>query len=103
MGIPRYYAEILKKYPEVVSAEGPKDIDHLLIDFNAMIYSCIPEILDIKDLIGDVIKKLLAMISITRPKKSIYIAMDGSVPMGKIIQQRSRRYKTLIEKLFIDD
>jgi len=103
MGIPRYFSNIIKKYPNVVIK--PLNIDHFYIDFNAMVYQCLPNVPEVPDntsfensLIKKVIEKLKADISSINPSKSIYIGMDGSVPLGKIIQQRSRRYKTILEK-----
>ncbi len=102
-GIPKYYANIIKKYPEVVIS--PIKIDHFYIDFNAMVYQCLPDIPEVPNntvfensLIKKVIEKLKADIISINPVKSVYIASDGSAPLGKIIQQRSRRYKTILEK-----
>jgi 5'-3' exonuclease len=99
MGIPRYYANIIKEYPEVILSKLDH-IDHFMIDFNAMIYQSIPNQAPNQTLIETVIIDMRDLILKANPSKSVYIAMDGPVPMGKIIQQRSRRYKTVLEKSF---
>jgi 5'-3' exonuclease len=99
MGIPRYYANIIEEYPEVILSEV-EHVDNFMIDFNAMIYQCIPIQTTDMSLIDTVVTELRTLILKVKPTKSVYIAMDGPVPLGKIIQQRSRRYKTIIEKSF---
>ena len=37
------------------------------------------------------------IIEFVNPLYGIYISIDGVCPMGKIIQQRDRRYRTVIE------
>jgi len=116
MGVPRLLASIIKKNPATTFWDSDLNVDHLFLDFNAMIYSII--IILSKEiglnnnssvqfeslLLPRIIKHLEYVINdVIRPKKSLYIAMDGSVPMGKIQQQRSRRHKAVLEYQFKKD
>ena len=40
---------------------------------------------------------------IVKPQKGVYLAFDGSVPRAKMIQQRYRRFKGVIEKKYKDE
>ena len=110
MGIPTYLKHILKNYPNIYRGQV-SHIDHLYIDFNAMIYGVVA-VLDYKkfssyfqyenQLISDTIKSLEYVIKdVVKPQKSVYIAMDGPAPIAKIAQQRARRYKTIKDQQFI--
>lgn len=115
MGIPTYFRQIIKDYPSTHFWKDGMEVDHFLIDFNAMIYQVInilnkelgPKVNIIssydyeKKLLNGVIKQLRHVIcEVICPKKSVYIAVDGPPPRSKMVQQRSRRYKTIKEENF---
>ena len=111
MGIPSLFRHIIGKYPDTHFWKEDFDIDNFYIDFNSIVYNVIPEI-NIKlsyieyenELISKIIKKLQYVIcKIVKPKKMVYIAVDGTVPRAKMDQQRSRRYKSIKEQNFIKD
>lgn len=109
MGIPIYYRRIIDKYPECVN-DVQGNVDNLLLDFNSFIYNVIPSLdisLNAKDfenvLITETINQLIQLINMVKPTKLLYIAMDGPPPKAKMIQQRSRRYKSLKENEFIKE
>lgn len=109
-GIPSFYRHILKKYPGTYFWKNDMDVDNLYIDFNSLIYGVIP-LIDIKlgnydyenKLIDEVVNRLQHICNIVSPKKIMYIAVDGTPPRAKMVQQRARRYKTLKEQNFIRD
>ncbi len=111
MGIPIYYKKIIDKHPECIyDICSDLNVDTFLIDFNAFIYNVIPLIdvsLSTKDfessLISETVKGLINLVNIVKPTKLLYIAMDGPPPRAKMIQQRSRRYKSLKEAEFIKE
>jgi 5'-3' exonuclease len=111
MGIPSYCRKILENHPSTHFWKDDMEVDNLFIDFNSMIYGVIPEVdikLDIAEfenvLIGKIIARLQHVIcNVVKPKKMVYIAADGTPPRAKMVQQRSRRYKTLKETNFIKD
>jgi 5'-3' exoribonuclease 2 len=120
MGIPTYLRKILKDHTKNGVCQDNKNFfsDHFYIDFNAMIYSVIiieqskieksgrtinsiPSNEFETILLNGTIEFMKNIIcDIVRPHKSIYIAVDGPPPMAKIIKQRARRYKSVLEYLF---
>jgi 5'-3' exonuclease len=96
-----------RKY-KTVQYELKESIDHLLFDFNGIVYTIEPTIKHKfktgksadyeKLLISEIIKYLQKVICVhIKPQKTVYIAIDGPVPRAKIYEQRKRRYKSLIE------
>lgn len=116
MGIPTFFRTLAKKYPDINDIKPKVTIDHLFIDFNSLIYSAAINIKSINDLskitinnferkvINEVIRLLKRLINeIIKPNKAVYISIDGPAPRAKMIQQRSRRYKSSIfEPNFIE-
>jgi 5'-3' exonuclease len=115
MGIPSYFRKILEDHPESHFWRDDMPVDNLLIDFNSMIYqvinllneelgstlSTVSPINYENKLITRIIKQLQHVIcEVIRPKKTVYIAVDGPPPFAKMIQQRARRYKTIKELNF---
>ena len=49
------------------------------------------------DCYNDVINMIDSLVTITRPKKTLVLAIDGVAPMAKQQQQRQRRYKSAID------
>ena len=109
MGIPLFFRSIIKKNSGTYETDAPTT-DNFYIDFNAMVYNVLNRALSDKDYITDLHlfeKNLIDKIqifmkdiifNIVCPQKLLYIAMDGTVPVSKMIKQRSRRYKAIIEQ-----
>lgn len=117
-GIPAYFRTIIQNYPGTHFWKDDMIVDHLLIDFNSMIYqvislletelgSSINSISPINyenKLMTGIIRQLQHVIcEVVRPRKSVYIAVDGPPPRAKMVQQRTRRYKSLKEQAFRKD
>ena len=111
MGVPSLFRSIVKKYPSCYYAVNQDIVEHLYLDFNCLIHHCAHEISlssdqtqrDIEEqLIISVISYTSHIIcEVVKPTKLVYIAIDGPVPMGKIVQQRKRRYKKVQDDCFI--
>lgn len=111
MGIPLFASWLRKNYPEIFKKSINLSFDLLCLDYNAMIYPCVHEILETyedkedhfdKDIfeekvICSVIEHTKKLISIVNPQKTL-IAVDGVCPRAKMIQQRYRRYMSIYTK-----
>ena len=89
------------------------NLDYLLIDANCLIHpTCFktiadnPKIKDIKKLESkmrvNVIEYIEKLLNHVRPKKGVYIAIDGVAPAAKMKQQRSRRFKSVADRNMYD-
>lgn len=121
MGVPGFFAWLLRNKKKLstkklIIDDVNKKIKYLMLDTNCLLHPCIAHILDkynnkqivlnskksireqLEVLIWDRIKfSIDDMISRLKPEY-VYIAIDGVAPMGKILQQRQRRYKYLFDK-----
>ena len=111
MGIPAFFRWLSKKYPTIVSpAErdhsvmSDRPFDNLYLDMNGIIHPCThpedkaaPETEEeMFQAIFEYIEMLMRMI---RPRKLLYMAVDGVAPRAKMNQQRSRRFRASQEGL----
>ena len=103
MGIPSYFAHVLKAYPRVIKRLSALPcINNLYLDCNGMIYDVVrqmqykPEdqLAYEAELLQRICESIGACIAIMRPTSSVFIAFDGVAPVAKLNQQRERRYKS---------
>jgi len=115
MGVPGLFRLIVNQYQESFHSYllFEENIDNFFIDFNAMVYEAYYLLVDkyetqtktnlsVKQIENKIIEEVIQYVdylinTIVKPKNLVYIAMDGPVPMAKVIQQRYRRFKTPIE------
>lgn len=102
MGIPTYFRSIINKDRSIIfGATRQAAIDYLFIDFNSIVYNVWATMdKNVKGaesrLIENVVlttKKMIA--DIVQPKEYAYLSMDGTAPRAKMVQQRSRRHKSI--------
>ena len=126
MGVPGFFMWLWKNYKGTnfvfskseLEKEDPlylevNKLDYLLVDANCLIHPvCFkvladnPDIKNIAKLEGKmrvaVIEYLEKIIDHVKPKKGLYIAIDGVAPVAKIKQQRSRRFKSVQDRKLYD-
>lgn len=95
MAIPKFYSILAKRYPACHSKLNSRQTcDHLLIDVNCILHNCLERSEtedDILLLLKEFVDHLLFLLN---PTKSLYLAVDGIPPLGKIKEQAIRRLKS---------
>ena len=126
MGVPTFFKWICTRYPKVikdavekscVEVEGREvpidyeepnpngiEFDNLYLDMNGIIHPCchpedglMPESEDV--MYTNIMNYTDRLIRILRPRKLLYIAIDGVAPRAKMNQQRARRYRAAQEAM----
>ncbi|ELA41905.1 uncharacterized protein VICG_01089 [Vittaforma corneae ATCC 50505] len=100
MGVPSLYKWITQRYPEVKLKPNREEdhlTDNLYLDFNAIIHPCCNKALENMadtdtELYKNLEKYMDEVIARIRPRRLLYISVDGVAPRAKLNQQRSRRF-----------
>uniref|UniRef100_A0A5K3F884 5'-3' exoribonuclease 1 n=2 Tax=Mesocestoides corti TaxID=53468 RepID=A0A5K3F884_MESCO len=102
MGVPKFYRWISQRYPcinQILRENEVVPIDHLYLDMNGIIHtSSHSENMafstyneeHVFQLIADYVNHLTCMI---KPRRTLFIAVDGVAPRAKMTQQRARRFQ----------
>ena len=111
MGVPlffRWVEDNNKQNLILINDSIGYEIDYLMIDTNCLLHPCVAHIVskyknneivnikcrnDIEEIIWNKIEEYINDLINRLKPKFLFIAIDGVAPMGKIIQQRQRRYK----------
>ena len=125
MGVPAFFRWLTEKYPKILtdvleerhscSADGvviPPDAtspnpsklecDNLYIDMNGIIHPCAhpengPQPKTEEEMFVNVCNYVDRLFYAARPRKLLYLAIDGVAPRSKCNQQRARRFRTAQE------
>ena len=107
MGVPNLYRWLSERYPLInraVSEYDMPDIDNLYLDANGILHKCTHNDAgeDLGGSEGDMYIRMCSyidtLVQLTRPKRLLYIAIDGVAPRAKMNQQRQRRYRVARER-----
>jgi 5'-3' exoribonuclease 2 len=98
MGIPSYYKNLIKDYPDIIKPNTKSKINNLFLDLNCAIHPCCANKTDENEMLDEIFKKILECITITKVSDLVYIAIDGPAPRTKMEQQRYRRLRSSKEK-----
>ena len=123
MGVPAFFKWLMKRYPKILIEareeinigfnineihmnnfgldERIPPIDNLYFDMNGIIHPCAhPEDRDSPSSLAEMFNSIFdycdKIIRIIRPRKLIYMAIDGVAPRAKMNQQRSRRFRAAL-------
>ncbi|GAU19992.1 hypothetical protein TSUD_273270 [Trifolium subterraneum] len=112
MGVPSFYKWLINKYPKVVQDINTNntntltvEYDNLYFDMNSIIHPCFhpnddennnnispPTTFD--QVFTNMFDYIDHLVTIVKPRKLLYMALDGVAPLGKMNQQRTRRFRT---------
>ena len=102
MGIARFYRWLSERYPlinEVIDVDNVPEFDNLYLDMNGIIHNCSHgntggrKQASENHMWLDVFKYISGLVYRIKPRKLLYLAVDGVAPRAKMNQQRSRRFR----------
>ncbi|XP_068630377.1 5'-3' exoribonuclease 1 [Battus philenor] len=107
MGVPKFFRYTSERYPclnELVKQYQIPDFDNMYLDMNGIIHNCshpddanphfrITE----EKIFQDIFHYISILFQIIKPKKLLFMAVDGVAPRAKMNQQRGRRFKAARE------
>ena len=117
MGIPKYFRCITQQYPEILHKKelNQQTIHNLYLDMNCLIHPMCRKVIEKyqftkiskKDLeqkmFDEILQYIQQLCNYCKPQELLYLAIDGPAPRAKMIQQRTRRFRSVMLKQKIND
>ncbi|BBH00224.1 5'-3' exoribonuclease 3, partial [Prunus dulcis] len=113
MGYPKVVVKaIVDQRDESTSSPNPNgmEFDNLYLDMNGIIHPCFHPESDedgvqptsFEEVFINIFEYIDTLVNIVRPRKLLYMAIDGVAPRAKMNQQRARRFKSAKDKELAD-
>ncbi|EDV24169.1 uncharacterized protein TRIADDRAFT_26537 [Trichoplax adhaerens] len=106
MGVPKFFRWISERYPclsQIIKEHQIPEFDNLYLDMNGIIHNCShPDDANAHFRISeekiflDIFSYIEVLFRIIKPRKVLFMAIDGIAPRAKMNQQRSRRFRLII-------
>eukprot|EP01038_Epipyxis_sp_PR26KG_P008199 gene8199-11090_t len=105
MGVPKFYRWISEHYPQINQMISTLTIlpefDNFYLDMNGIIHACthpnaniLANSLTLREMILSIFRYVDRIVTdIVKPKKILFMAIDGVAPRAKLNQQRARRFR----------
>jgi len=116
MGVPSYFAYIIKNHINIVRKikqliQSRVYFQRLYMDCNSILYDVYHSIKDPIDnedafhqiILEKTVLKIEEYVQQIQPEEILYIAFDGVAPFAKMAQQRNRRYKSAFQTQFMGE
>ena len=110
MGVPTFFKWLTVRYPKLVVNANESSLkyelpafDNVYLDMNGIIHPCCNPPNGLKpqsenEMFDNIFKYIDRLIQIVKPRKLIYMAIDGVAPRAKMNQQRARRFRKVQEE-----
>ena len=111
MGVPKFYRWLSERYPQinVVLSDNSllPEFDNMYLDMNGIIHACThpndndtANQLTMREMMLAIFRYIDRMVSeIAKPKKVLFMAIDGCAPRAKMNQQRARRFRSAEDRM----
>ena len=99
MGVPSFFRWVSLRYPRcVVPADDNLSCDNLYLDMNGITHPCFhpehgPQPTSEDEVFVAILARIEALIAVAKPRKLVFLAVDGPAPRAKMNQQRARRFR----------
>jgi 5'-3' exoribonuclease 2 len=115
MGVPAFYRWLTSRYPKIVlnniedlrpaAVDRPEEevYDNLYIDMNGLIHPCAhpedrPAPTSEQEIYENIVKYVDRLFAAVKPRRLLFLSVDGVAPRAKMNQQRARRYRAAQQK-----